>query len=412
MTWDIGSGGNGGDYAAYYDWDGVPTATSPHAAYPGLQGENTSVYLNGTQLGSTQVGGYGGRAGQSLPVAGNATCAAGNGDVYPCGGDNGNSTLANGTPAEQTFYNGGDGHFNSSYGGSGGSGENPQGMNLPVGAPGRGGGGGTASQTSIVHGHSGRAGADASGGGGGGGSAGPHELFVHCDSGFISFGGCDFHYEHMLNGGNGGRGGDGYVTISGIPVAPQPSPTEIVFDTPGTYTFVPGTLPGNAQVLNIEVWGAGGGGGSVSSLAGENCSGGGGSGSYGRLENFPRPTGSITVVVGAGGASGGISNNPISGGNGGLSRFGTLITAFGGSGSSGDGNSNGCSAGGSAGQTATGATQTISGTNGQSGTAGGPAAAGGVGPQGYGSGGNGGLGGGFNTPATNGSAGRVRITWD
>ncbi len=410
LTWNIGNGGNGGSYAAFDDYNGV---SSMHGASNGLQGQSTSVYLNGPQVGSTQIGGFGGLRGESVPsLAGNPTCHAGNGDVYACGGPNGNNSLAGGSSAEQAFYNGDGGHFNGT-GGSGGAGDNDNGMSITPGSPSSGGGAGALGDysTGIVHGAGGRAGVDANGGGGGGGSASVPQVFIYSTGGIF---GNDFSgIEHMLNGGDGGRGGDGYLTITGLPTPDQPVSTEIVYDTPGTFTFSPASLPMDAQHINIEVWGAGGGGGGVSAANQVGvCAGGGGSGSYGRLENFPRPTGAVSITVGAGGAAGLITNNGATGGggNGGMSKFGTVITAPGGSGGHYDDNSNGCSLGGSGGNPATGATQNTPGNDGEDGSATG--GHGGAAVQGFGGGGNGGTYNGSLANPTGGNAGRVRITWN
>jgi hypothetical protein len=417
LSWEIGSGGIGGSGATYtnvFILDGASSQDTFTSQVDGSSGGSTSVYFNGNQQGQTQLAGAGGKFGQSVS---SALCSANNGQAFPCGGINGNLALGLGTPQQTDYYNGRGGQFGGN-GGRGGYGETSAGMNVGTG-PGRPGGNGQLgpSETTIMQGGHGSVGPYGEGGGGGGGSAAIPQIIPYTtSSGLFGWGEDIWRIDHTLKGGNGGRGGDGYVTITGLPDVPPTPTTEIVYDTAGTFTLLPQTLPGGAQNLTIEVWGAGGGGGNL--LGGSNysnvCGGGGGSGSYGKLENFPRPTTGVSIVVGAGG----VVNTTGTGGTGGQTKFGTLLVAPGGVGGQGTAPGS-CGNGGAGAGPATGATQHVDGNDGQDGAPGSQAdtdggGAGGVGHQGYGNGGKGVTDayGGNTLNATTGSSGRVRITWD
>jgi gliding motility-associated-like protein len=130
--------------------------------------------------------------------------------------------------------------------------------------------------------------------------------------------------------------------------------SQVIFDTPGTYTW---TVPPCVTQITVQVWGGGGGGGSVWSRfnsvsgTGSNCEtgdeicasgGGGGGGGFAQRTYTVVPCHVYTIVVGAGGTT---SVNPSgenranNGTNGGNSTFsgpatagpGTL-TGFGGTG--------------------------------------------------------------------------------
>lgn len=99
-----------------------------------------------------------------------------------------------------------------------------------------------------------------------------------------------------------------------------------VFSTAGTFTYTP--TVGTTSVI-VEVQGAGGaGGGAAATGAGAMSIGSGGTaGAYGKSRLTSGFSG-VNVTVGAGG----VPVSGTSGGNGGLSSFGTFITAPGGSG--------------------------------------------------------------------------------
>lgn len=97
-----------------------------------------------------------------------------------------------------------------------------------------------------------------------------------------------------------------------------------VFSASGTYTPTPGT-----KFVVVEVQGGGGGGGGVSATGPTSTavSGSGGSGSYAKARVNSGFSG-VAVTVGAKGAGGVAGVN--SGGNGGTSSFGALVSAPGG----------------------------------------------------------------------------------
>lgn len=104
------------------------------------------------------------------------------------------------------------------------------------------------------------------------------------------------------------------------------------FTGSGTWTK-PTNLSGNEMVL-VQVWGAGGGGGGSKAAAGNTGGGGGGGGGYSQVYFRASDLGStVTVTIGAAGTAG--TNTPTSGGAGGDTTFGTLITGKGGSGGNG-----------------------------------------------------------------------------
>lgn len=96
--------------------------------------------------------------------------------------------------------------------------------------------------------------------------------------------------------------------------------TTTIFLSTGTWTKPLG-LTGNEEVF-VRCWGGGGGGGKAVAAPNDSAGGGGGGGSYVegryRLDELPS---SVSVTIGAGGAS------EIAGGN---TTFGSYLTAFGG----------------------------------------------------------------------------------
>jgi type II secretory pathway pseudopilin PulG len=135
-----------------------------------------------------------------------------------------------------------------------------------------------------------------------------------------------YELQSMLRcGGSGGGGGGG-------------TPRVVVFDRPGTYTWV---VPPGVERIWVTGTGAGGGGGG--GAGGSNDAGGGGGGSGAAcieapLRVVPGETLTITVGVGgAGGAGGGVGGAGGAGGAGGNtvisgSISGTLLILYGGSG--------------------------------------------------------------------------------
>ena len=94
------------------------------------------------------------------------------------------------------------------------------------------------------------------------------------------------------------------------------------YATAGTFTY---TVPDGVHWLDVEVWGAGGGGAWADGITGYAAGGGGG---YARKLCAVTPGQQVTVTVGAGG-NGGSSG---SGSDGGSSSFGAFCSATGGKG--------------------------------------------------------------------------------
>ncbi|AYM13055.1 hypothetical protein G6L58_27020 [Agrobacterium tumefaciens] len=98
------------------------------------------------------------------------------------------------------------------------------------------------------------------------------------------------------------------------------------FKTAGAFTYTP--TPGTAYV-EVEVQGAGGGGGGVPATDGSQTAAGGGGGSGAWAYKIIRSAfAGVTVTVGAAGSVG----PAVSGGAGGASSFGALVSAAGGAG--------------------------------------------------------------------------------
>lgn len=93
------------------------------------------------------------------------------------------------------------------------------------------------------------------------------------------------------------------------------------------------TKPAGSSFVLVETWGAGGGGGRprAGATSSNSAGAGGGGGTYNyRTFLASELTSTVTVTVGAGGTGG--SANATSGGVGGNTTFGTLLTSFGGGG--------------------------------------------------------------------------------
>ncbi len=199
----------------------------------------------------------------------------------------------------------------------------------------------------------------------------------------------------------------------------------------GSFTW---KVPGCAEEICIEIWGAGGGGGGKGYISGGQCGGGGGGGGFGSQCFAVNPGDSYTIVVGSGGNGGNCSLNSsgspgTAGGSSSINGNNINIQALGGSG--GGGGTTGGGAGGSGGTcNALNNAQGANGNNGctnslicGAGGAGANGGAGGIGvsssngnpgakPGGGGSGGNGG----GNTSSScyiggAGADGKVIISW-
>ncbi len=407
LSWNIGTGGEGGK-GAYYRADSLYGITGPNPSEGGAGGstdptQQTRVYLNGNQLGSTQNGGNGGLPGQSVFQT-NPTPD----DPVPIPAIGLGGSVTSSVNSNAWWHNGHKGQLQeyspcSSCGGIGGVGETATGSSViaTAGNPGYRGEGGVLGGPNA--GGPGFNGVRSIGGGGGGGGAG------HANGSFVMEGFTP-HITYTYKGGNGGTGGDGYINLSGIPAIPAPQPTEIVFTSDGTLS--PSDIPANITQITVEVWGGGGGGGGAktTSAGQEAFAGGGGAGAYARLENFPRPTTDVSIVVGQGGSAGS-SSAPTNGGNGGQSSFGTAVTAAGGMGGGLDQSNVGYGTGGNGATATTGATQHTDGADGQDG---GPGASNGApANNGEGAGGDGAMdSSGQNLiQALAGFNGKVRISW-
>ena len=365
------------------------TETNPVA---GSNGTNTLISITGGVYPQAD-GGSGGQPGTS----------AGYNGSYPdigLGGAGGNPILPD------VWHDGVNGTVGSwPYGGQGGDGESPAAGNATIYSA--GGGGGT-DDTYLDNSNAGFAGQPSFGGGAGSGGFGLPLENYGCGNGpdieeghvpmvtipnpadpFGIFGWIpdtitipapnsypapmDLYYDlcRVQKGGNGEKGGDGYIIISGINTV---APTEIIYDAPGTYPFSWTNVPPGVTAT-IKVWGAGGGGGRAhenSSTATEDIqAGGGGAGGYVETTMVSPGSGSYTITVGAGGAAGAVGGGN-NGAAGGQSKFGVMFIASGGAGGLGDfeGIQSPGGAGG-AGGAAFGGNTNIPGIAGQNGVAGG-----------------------------------------
>lgn len=187
VTWEIGFGGAGGQFGIIdVDEDGPEILADAEPAN-GMPGGNTQVFVNGSPLINSLVGGGGGYAG---------TNASSGGLGYAAEAFGGSS---NSDTAQAAWHMGGYGF--GSYGGNGGHGE----TNTNLGG-GDGGSGGTA-ESGNQFGWNGADGYPSFGGGGGGGASGMEYNYNHnAGMGFPDD-------SYMSHGGYGGTGGDGYVII-------------------------------------------------------------------------------------------------------------------------------------------------------------------------------------------------------
>lgn len=111
-----------------------------------------------------------------------------------------------------------------------------------------------------------------------------------------------------------------------VDALPTPGANYQAFTSNGTWV-----KPASGNMVIIEAWGGGGGGGNSMSETSSAAGGGGGGGYSRRVLPLSAIAGNVTVVVGAGGVRG-VSANAVgaSGNTGGISTFGTHLTAFGG----------------------------------------------------------------------------------
>lgn len=298
-TVTVGAGGTGAIYVTdspttVMTQGGNSSFNSLTAIGGGFGGGENHTGANGLRGGGT--GGSGGGAGgaNGSGTVGSATAGQGN-----AGGANSGSTMGGG-------------------GGAGGAGSTPNGglgATYTVGGSAytlAGGGGGST--------RSGTGGTGVSGGGAGGGSSGSSGVSGTANTGGGGGGGSD-------QGGGGGTGGSGIVVIS-YPTAISTATTFSYTGANQTYT-----VPANVTSVQVYMWGAGGGGKTVSGGAGAMVQGvltvtpgetlnivvGGGG---------PAPTTTLTSAFGGGGAQG-LGDGGQSGGGGGraaIQRGGTAVT--------------------------------------------------------------------------------------
>ncbi|MEZ4103127.1 MAG: hypothetical protein R3B55_00970 [Candidatus Paceibacterota bacterium] len=385
LTWNAGYGGQGGGkgYVRFQHPSG--TVSEQSWASSGYTGGNTNILLNNQPIGSLALGGVGGYPGGVFDP---------NFNQIPPGGNGG------GIVPNASWHKGQDGRLNgaspSRAGGKGGNGESNVNASATLQTGSLGGAGGTFvdQDQQALYGKDGVSGLASYGGGGGGGGAGKYFIENYPAGQSIT----KFLYQM---GGNGGRGGDGYVEVTSLAyqsTAPTtPTATEIIFNDVGQTVFDPSVLPSNVSSVTIEVWGSGGGGGGTiaPTSGGTNYGGGGGGGAYAVRTNYPMSSSSapVTITIGARGQLGNNSTStPSNGGAGGTSSFGTVVSAQGGSGGIKFGGSGGTGAGGAGGSTTTGATQSTPGSVGGQGASnnGGTTATGLAGPNAFGHGGAGG----------------------
>ncbi len=449
----IGSGGEGGA-DSFFKRRYETNSNLP----PGMPNNDSTYFLEPAATFGEEFadeGGFGGdteitlsSGGQYPQATGGAPGFAGtNGSAGAVnqpgeGGDGGNLLLPS------TWHAGSSGVTGTNpLGGNGGDGESPA-AGTASSVTGSAGGAGGNSDTASGIARSGADGKLSYGGGGGSGGYGDYQEQYGCGAGaWISVN--DSIYEvltqgiaqqllqilgngffniqgepdedlydsvcRILRGGNGGAGGDGYVRVEKVNML-QEVPTELVYATPGTYTFDWTYVPSDVTTVTIKVWGGGGGGGRAhyNNSPGNAFAGGGGAGGYVEHTLANPGTGSATIVVGAGGNAG-AQNAANAGGNGGQSKFGSSLVANGGLGGAGDlpGGSTGT---GGAGGTASGGS--VSNENGPAGSAGSNGAGGAGGnqataPMNVADGGTGGMYQqlGADTIPTAGKSGRVEITW-
>jgi hypothetical protein len=138
-----------------------------------------------------------------------------------------------------------------------------------------------------------------------------------------------------------------FILALGLVFAKNLCSQTFTFTTPGTSTW---TVPTGVNSISIYCWGAGGAGGSVQEIGNGSgnvnysgyykSAGGGGSGGFNKIINYPVTPGQVlNIIVGAGGT---FNTTTLTGGTGGNSSINvnstTILTATGGSG--GVGNSN------------------------------------------------------------------------
>lgn len=339
LSWDIGAGGAKGlggwwredllSPGAGFNQNRIPT--------PGGAGAPTLIYFSNdgaapTQVGQMQIGGTGGSPGMGANSIGGGSS----------GGPGADSTL----PA---WHDGSPGHPEvsalSNEGGHGGDGESTAGSISSWLVPSAGGKGGIYGSLVAPDGGAGgiiqnwaygdyanRWGGDGQNGnpgqgaGGGGGGYGETVDFPGQLVGNPPNGPGDYSERRARDGG---EGGSGYVRISGLYNAG--GSTGVDYTTPGVYTLNVGSIPLSADTVDIEIWGAGGGGGGVKTgLFANRLGGGGGAGGYVKINDIPRSlleqtpgpaNQSLTITVGSGGIEGDSSSNPTNGGNGGVTRI-------------------------------------------------------------------------------------------
>ncbi len=351
----IGEGGEGGSAAVYNQpFSGSTTNTF---ASMGEAGGITQLFFRQSdsetqnQVGQTMIGGPGGQPGRSSSQGLMGLVAS-----------HGNSDLATGWAG--WWFNGGLGRFSNGQlndttqpgsnnttcnacGGAGGMGEaydSNGNLRTPSNNPMtsysdlsyRGGGGvapGT-TQNSYTNrnGVAGRGGGPSFGGGGGGGSFGQLTIILPTPG-------------IVLRGGAGGPGGDGYVTISGLPnYNGSTSGNEWVWSSPGTYTAtqtqILNGIPSGVSNVTVELWGAGGGAGDINVpgfYSSQKFSGAGGGGGYKKISVPIQELSQYEFNVGSRGLNGGtVTTMDGYGDTGGvttaISPSGSVFSAFGGRG--------------------------------------------------------------------------------
>lgn len=323
LTWNIGSGGDRGQKAQYTTNSSGYSSTS--GATNGGYGDSTSITFDPVsgpsyQVGQVAQGGmYGSKGGSMFETSpGDTQAPRGLSGNFSFQGINNGNNDWNGQFGYTT--NNGTSVNCNSCGGRGGIGEAYDvdgnvltGLSGTTPSAGGGGGIGAPTPSSVYFGQKGRCGAPGHGGGGGGGAYG--DVWVTYNPGSIFGEGYSF---WRTEGGDGGCGGTGYVTISGLPenVNPGSGVTEIVFDTPGSHNLSPDQLAtinaviaanidGDPLNFTVELWGAGGGAGSVpTNPSVVTRTQGGGSGEYIKMTVAPSQITSSTFIVGAKGANG------------------------------------------------------------------------------------------------------------
>lgn len=173
--------------------------------------------------------------------------------------------------------------------------------------------------------------------------------------------------QYTLNVGN--INATSTITVNGSSV-PLAATSTTYTATTTTHTW---TKPLTAKKVLVEIWGAGGGsGGITSTIAVLHSSGAGGGGAYNyKWFDASELSSTVTITIGVGGIPGTIS--PSAGGVGGTTTFGSYLSAYGGGGGGADSMSGSCGSDSGGSHGAGGGTTSAGGSGSTGGCSGNPA---------------------------------------